>query len=112
MRRHILLAAAAALTVSTSFGQTATPPQKPIIVLADIGEVAGSKNKIQVLVASKVEPKKIIGAIQTKEQGMMGGNFTIDAAVAPELAKLLEEAASKLIAGEMFSGKAGPRTYP
>jgi hypothetical protein len=105
MTRHVL--AAAALTIATSFGQTPIPPQKPVIVLTEIGEVAGSRNKIQVLVSSQVEPKKITGAIQIKDKGMMGGRFEIDSASAPELAKLLDEAASKLIAGEMFSGKVG-----
>jgi hypothetical protein len=99
--------AAAALTVATSFGQTPIPPQKPVMVVTEIGEVAGSRNKIQVLVSSQVEPKKITGAIQIKDKGMMGGRFEIDSASAPELAKLLDEAASKLIAGEMFSGKVG-----
>lgn len=106
MRRHIL-AAVAALTVATSFGQTPIPPQKPVIITTEIGEVAGSMNKIQVLVASQVEPRKIMGAIQITEKGLMGGHFMVEAGVAPELAKLLDEAASKLIAGEMYSGKVG-----
>jgi hypothetical protein len=105
MTRHML--AAAALTVATSFGQTPIPPQKPVMVMTEIGEVAGSRNKIQVLVSSQVEPKKITGTIEVNDKGMMGGRFEIDSAVAPELAKLLGEAADKLIAGEMFSGKAG-----
>src|SRR4029434_5171948 len=84
MIRHML--AAAALTVATSFGQTPIPPQKPVMVVTEIGEVAGSRNKIQVLVSSQVEPKKITGAIQINDKGMMGGRFEIDSAVAPELA--------------------------
>ena len=105
MTRHILVVAA--ITVATSFGQTPIPPQKPVIVVTEIGEVAGSKDKIQVLVFSQVEPKKITGAIQIKGKGVMGAKFEIDSVVAPELAKLLDEAANRLIAGEMFSGKAG-----
>lgn len=106
MKTPIIAIASFAL-VATSFAQTPIPPQKPVILITEIGEVAGSKDKIQVLVFSQIEPKRISGAIQIKDKGMMGGEFQIQADVAPELAKLLDEASNKLLAGEVFSGKAG-----
>jgi len=105
MKKYILTVI---ITLSSSaFAQTPIPPQKPVMVVTEIGEVAGSNDKIQVLVVSQIDSKKISGSIQIKDKGMMGGNFEIDAAIALQLSKLLDEASNKLLAGTMFSGKAG-----
>ena len=110
MKRHSMKNTALFLfciLVSTAMAQTPIPPQKPILLVTEIGEVAASQNKAQVLVAATVTPKQITCAVQIKDKSMMGGTFEVDPKDIPQLAKLLEEAADKVLAGQTFSGAAG-----
>ena len=95
------------LLASAVLAQTPIPPQKPVLLVTEIGEVAASRDKAQVLVAATVTPKQISCAVQIKDKSMMGGTFEVDPKDIPQLAKLLEEAADKVLAGQTYSGKAG-----
>lgn len=105
MKKYLVLITIACAV--SAFAQTPIPPQKPLFVGTEVGEVAGAKGKIQVLIWSTVEPKKVSVAVQILDKATLGGKFEIDASVAPVLAKTIDEASNKLLAGEVFSGKAG-----
>jgi hypothetical protein len=104
--KGFLLPIAIALT-GNSFAQTPIPPQKPVLVMTEEGEVAGANDKIAVSVSCRIEPKSISPTIKIADMAMAGGKFDIDITIAAGLAKLIDEASQKLLAGEVFSGKAG-----
>jgi hypothetical protein len=87
--------------------QTPIPPQKPIVLMTEIGEVAAARDKARVCVAATVTPKQITCIVQIKDESMMGGTFDVDPKDIPQLSKLLQDASDKLLAGQTFSGKAG-----
>jgi len=95
------------LLAGSAMAQTPIPPQKPVLLVTEIGEVAAAKDKAQVLVAGTVTPKQITCIVQIKDKSMMGGTFEVDPNDIPQLSKLLEDASDKLLAGQTFSGKAG-----
>jgi aspartokinase len=103
----VILTAVCALFCSFVYSQQPIPPQKPVLVATDIGEVAGQHDKIQVAVLSTVTPKQIATIIQIKDKSMFGGKFEIDPKDVPELAKVIQTASDKLLAGQTYSGKAG-----
>ena len=95
------------MSVVTFGSQTPIPPQKPIVVMTNIGEVAGAYDKIGVMVYSVVNSKNISTYVQIKDDSMMGGKFDINVSSIPKLAELLNTASEKILTGNLFSGKAG-----
>ncbi len=107
MKRYAYIAAIGALCVGNAVAQTPLPPQKPIVIATEIGEIATQSDKVQVLVAATVTQKQTSCKIQIRDKSMMGGQFDLDPKDIALVAKLLQEASDKVVAGHTFSGHAG-----
>lgn len=83
------------------------PPQKQLVVMTEIGEVAGAYDKIEIMVYSVVNSKNISTHIKIKDSSIMGGDFDIDIFSVRKLAELLDTASEEVLAGNVFSGRAG-----
>jgi hypothetical protein len=86
--------------------QTPVPPEKPIIVMTEIGQIATTTAQLRVDVRATLTTNQLTTAIEIRELGN-GAAFGIAPGEVPAMIKLIEEASIEASKGKFFSEKAG-----
>jgi hypothetical protein len=102
----IVILAFAVLTCSTQ-AQSLIPPEHPIRVVTEIGELDSMPDRLRITVNSTVTTNQITTLIQIDNAATSDPKLTVDPVEVPAFLELLETACSKLSPSQGFTAKAG-----
>ena len=92
------------LSSSTAFAQ-GRPPQKPIEISCEVGEVAGVSDKVSVDLQILVKPEGTASKVLVRDAGMSGGRLELELDDLLKISDALEDASESLLDGLNYTKK-------